>query len=109
MAQVLGNLVTAGLTRIVPVTAGYSCEPGAETRTPSNTCSKYAVRKGLGTFRTTTNESPRPEWARQCVNTALLGKLVWNLIHETDKLWVRIMLAKYVGNIPLFDYQCPPQ
>ncbi|MED6180356.1 hypothetical protein PIB30_009424 [Stylosanthes scabra] len=40
MAQVLGNLVTAGPgdNRIVPVTAGYSWEPGAETRTPSNTC-----------------------------------------------------------------------
>ncbi|MED6205881.1 hypothetical protein PIB30_021839 [Stylosanthes scabra] len=40
MAQVLGNLVTAGPgdSRIVPVIAGYSWEPGAETRTPSNTC-----------------------------------------------------------------------
>ncbi|MED6179736.1 hypothetical protein PIB30_003535 [Stylosanthes scabra] len=28
-----------GDSRIVPVTAGYSWEPGAETRTPSNTCS----------------------------------------------------------------------
>ncbi|MED6195560.1 hypothetical protein PIB30_038984 [Stylosanthes scabra] len=47
MAQVLGNLVTAGLTRIVPVTAGYSWEPGAETRTPSNTCSKCELNPEL--------------------------------------------------------------
>ncbi|MED6222245.1 hypothetical protein PIB30_062475 [Stylosanthes scabra] len=60
MAQVLGNLVTAGLTRLpiefvspghrskapyfayaqeVLVTAGYSWEPGAESRTSSNNCS----------------------------------------------------------------------
>ncbi|MED6113119.1 hypothetical protein PIB30_067917 [Stylosanthes scabra] len=29
------------LTRIVPVTVGYSWEPGAQSRTPSNTCSKW--------------------------------------------------------------------
>ncbi|MED6158787.1 hypothetical protein PIB30_035991 [Stylosanthes scabra] len=51
MTQVLGNLVTA---------ASYSWEPRAETRTPSNTCSKYAVRKGYGTFRTTTTKVPAP-------------------------------------------------
>lgn len=34
-------------------------------------------------------------------NTALLGKLVWNLIHEHEKLWVRVLLAKYspIGNV----------
>ncbi|MED6183734.1 hypothetical protein PIB30_040454 [Stylosanthes scabra] len=38
MAQVLGNLVTA---------AGYSWEPGAESRTPSNTCSKCELNPEL--------------------------------------------------------------
>ncbi|MED6122149.1 hypothetical protein PIB30_037143 [Stylosanthes scabra] len=31
-----------GDSRIVPVTAGYSWQPGAESRTPSNTCSKLS-------------------------------------------------------------------
>ncbi|MED6171201.1 hypothetical protein PIB30_038533 [Stylosanthes scabra] len=54
MAQVLGNLVTAGLTRgpgdsrIVLVIAGYSWEPGAESRTPSNTCSNVSRTQNCG-------------------------------------------------------------
>ncbi|MED6135190.1 hypothetical protein PIB30_043978 [Stylosanthes scabra] len=50
MAQLLGNLVTAGLTWIVPVTAGYSWEPGDESRTPSNTCSNPARDKVLSDY-----------------------------------------------------------
>ncbi|MED6224565.1 hypothetical protein PIB30_085346 [Stylosanthes scabra] len=34
-------------SRIVPVTAGYSWEPGAESRTPSNTCSKCELNPKL--------------------------------------------------------------
>ncbi|MED6135563.1 hypothetical protein PIB30_047704 [Stylosanthes scabra] len=36
-----------GDNRIVPVTAGYSWEPGAESRTPSNTCSKCDLNPEL--------------------------------------------------------------
>nr|XP_025670055.1 uncharacterized protein LOC112769805 [Arachis hypogaea] len=45
----------------------------------------------------------------QCVNTALLGKLVWQLFHGKNKLWVRIMLAKYVQGSLGLDLQCPTQ
>ncbi|MED6210687.1 hypothetical protein PIB30_066475 [Stylosanthes scabra] len=34
-------------SRIVPVTAGYSWEPGTESRTPSNTCSKCELNPEL--------------------------------------------------------------
>ncbi|MED6158814.1 hypothetical protein PIB30_036322 [Stylosanthes scabra] len=36
-----------GDSRIVPVIAGYSWEPGAESRTPSNTCSKCELNPKL--------------------------------------------------------------
>ncbi|XP_029143947.1 uncharacterized protein [Arachis hypogaea] len=39
----------------------------------------------------------------QCVNFALLGKLVWQLLHNKDKLWVRIMLAKYLYGSSCFS------
>nr|KYP48705.1 Transposon TX1 uncharacterized [Cajanus cajan] len=28
-------------------------------------------------------------------NISLLGKLIWDLFHHTDKLWVRVVMAKY--------------
>nr|KYP76161.1 Putative ribonuclease H protein At1g65750 [Cajanus cajan] len=28
-------------------------------------------------------------------NISLLGKLIWDLVHHTDKLWVRVVMAKY--------------
>ena len=39
----------------------------------------------------------------QCVNFALLGKLVWQLLHNNNKLWVRIMLAKYLSGRSCFS------
>ncbi|MED6109512.1 hypothetical protein PIB30_034304 [Stylosanthes scabra] len=83
MAQVLGNLVTAGLTWIVPVTAGYSWEPRAESRTPSNTCSKCELNPELShsspgsllfdpeierTLRRTRQARRRAELARLALN-----------------------------------------
>lgn len=35
-------------------------------------------------------------------NTALLGKLVWNMLSSPDKLWVSMLQAKYVSNGNLF-------
>lgn len=37
------------------------------------------------------------------VNVALLGKLVWSLLHDQDKLWVQVLTHKY---IPLSLWQC---
>ncbi|MED6146280.1 hypothetical protein PIB30_032997 [Stylosanthes scabra] len=89
MAQVLGNLVTTGGpgdSRIVPVIAGYSWEPGGESRTSSNTCSnndpslilsilvapsdtsfKTSQRspRGIRCFQTTTTKASPPERACQ--------------------------------------------
>jgi hypothetical protein len=31
-------------------------------------------------------------------NLALLGKLVWNMLHNKDKLWVKVLSHKYMGN-----------
>ncbi|KAL4390955.1 hypothetical protein AHAS_Ahas03G0196800 [Arachis hypogaea] len=45
----------------------------------------------------------------QCVNTVFLGKLVWQLFHGRNKLWVRIMLAKYVQGSLGLDLQCLTQ
>lgn len=33
---------------------------------------------------------------RRLTNMALLGKLVWSLLHERDKLWVQVLTHKYV-------------
>ncbi|MED6134570.1 hypothetical protein PIB30_038115 [Stylosanthes scabra] len=44
-----------GDSSIVPVTAGYSWEPGAESRTPSNTCSKCELNPEF--LRTAFNQS----------------------------------------------------
>ncbi|MED6159084.1 hypothetical protein PIB30_039066 [Stylosanthes scabra] len=58
MAQVLGNLIRGSIfrsrargpsdSRIVLVTAGYSWEPGAESRTLSNTCSNVSRTRYCG-------------------------------------------------------------
>lgn len=29
-------------------------------------------------------------------NLPLLGKLVWSLLHEKNKLWVQVLIHKYV-------------
>lgn len=31
-------------------------------------------------------------------NVALLGKLIWNIIHDKHKLWVQVLTHKYLGN-----------
>lgn len=36
-------------------------------------------------------------------NTAMLGKLVWDLHSSADKLWVTLMKHKYVGDNPFLD------
>lgn len=38
-------------------------------------------------------------------NSTLLGKLVWNLIHDHDKFWVQMMLAKYIPNGDILSHQ----
>jgi len=35
-------------------------------------------------------------------NLALLGKLVWNMLHNKDKLWVKVLSQKYMGNTSLW-------
>jgi len=35
-------------------------------------------------------------------NLALLGKLVWNMLHIKDKLWVKVLSHKYTGNMFLW-------
>jgi len=35
-------------------------------------------------------------------NLALLGKLVWNMLHNKDKLWVKVLSHKYMGNTSLW-------
>jgi len=30
-------------------------------------------------------------------NTSLLGKLVWDMVQSSNKLWVRLLSNKYVG------------
>jgi hypothetical protein len=35
-------------------------------------------------------------------NLALFGKLVWNMLHYKDKLWVKVLSHKYMGNSPLW-------
>ena len=43
--------------------------------------------------------------ARQ-VNTSLLGKLVWGLLHEKNKLCVQILTHKYLGQANVFNAVC---
>ena len=45
--------------------------------------------------------------ARWC-NVALLGKLVWSLLHDDSKLWVQLLKAKYVANDNLFSMSYGP-
>ena len=35
-------------------------------------------------------------------NVALLGKLVWNILHNKDKLWVKVLSHKRMGNTSLW-------
>lgn len=37
-------------------------------------------------------------------NTAMLGKLVWSLLHDKDKLWIQMMITKYLPDGDLFAY-----
>lgn len=39
-------------------------------------------------------------WQARKANTTLLGKLVWNLHQNYDKLWVDIIRSKYLGDSP---------
>jgi len=36
-------------------------------------------------------------------NTSMLGKLVWDIHNNTDKLWVKLSKHKYVGDKPFMD------
>jgi hypothetical protein len=36
-------------------------------------------------------------------NTAMLGKLVWDIHSKQDKLWVNLITQKYVGNQSVLD------
>lgn len=36
-------------------------------------------------------------------NTALLGKLVWDVLQRSNKLWVNVVTAKYLGEETLFQ------
>lgn len=40
-------------------------------------------------------------------NTALLGKLVWNLMHNSNKLWVEVLAHKYLGKASILS--CAPK
>ena len=41
---------------------------------------------------------------RACdVNLVLLGKLIWNLLHDRGKLWVEILSHKYLRNSSVLD------
>ena len=40
-------------------------------------------------------------------NTCLLGKLVWSLINDKDKLWVAILSHKYLGDQSILEASCP--
>lgn len=40
-------------------------------------------------------------------NTSLLGKLVWELLHPSNKLWVKALAHKYMGNKSIFN--CKPK
>lgn len=35
-------------------------------------------------------------------NVALLGKIVWDMLHAEDKLWVQLLKALYVGGGSVF-------
>jgi len=35
-------------------------------------------------------------------NLALLGKLVWNMLHNKDILWVKVLSHKYMGKTSLW-------
>ena len=35
-------------------------------------------------------------------NLALLGKLVWNTLHNNDKLWMKVLTHKYMGKTSLW-------
>src|ERR1044072_7166299 len=39
-------------------------------------------------------------------NTALLGKAVWSMIHEPEKLWVQVLTNKYLSNSSVLQV-CP--
>ncbi|KAJ1376264.1 putative ribonuclease H protein, partial [Sesbania bispinosa] len=30
------------------------------------------------------------------MNTSLLGKLIWSLLHDKDKRWVKVLSSKYL-------------
>ena len=40
------------------------------------------------------------------VNIALLGKLVWSLLHEKDKLWVEVLSHKYLKEKSILESEC---
>lgn len=36
-------------------------------------------------------------------NVSLLGKLIWSLLHDHDKLWVQVLNHKYMGNNSIWN------
>lgn len=46
--------------------------------------------------------------AAKNTNISLLGKLVWSMINDDDKLWVKVLKDKYLGNSSIWSpYPCP--
>nr|KYP60619.1 Putative ribonuclease H protein At1g65750 family [Cajanus cajan] len=41
-------------------------------------------------------------------NIAMLGKLIWELLQGSQKLWVKMLTRKYVGNTNLFMASMKP-
>jgi len=40
--------------------------------------------------------------ALELTNLTLIGKLVWNMLHNKDKLLVKVLSHKYMGNTSLW-------
>ena len=37
-------------------------------------------------------------------NIALLGKLVWSILHQTNKPWVHLLRSKYISSGNIFNH-----